>query len=304
MRIGLSGGGATVDRMVDQLKEAEADGFTSMWYAGAIGVDPLVLLPLLARETTSIELGTSIVQTYPRHPVNMAQAATAVALATGVERFTLGVGVSHRPAIEATYGLDYDANAEHLAEYLQVLGPLLREGKVRFAGDHYRAQTELRMRPEGAISIVVAALGTKALESSGTFADGTITWMANRRAIETHVAPKIAAAATGAGRPAPRVIVGLPVAVTDDIDAGRQAAAEQFAMYGMLPNYQRILRRGGVTSPADAAIVGTEDEVAAELEALLDGGATDIWAAIFPVGDDRRASRDRTKALLRNLVKG
>src|SRR5688572_11742548 len=115
MRIGLSGGGATVDRMVDQVKEAEADGFTSMWYAGAIGVDPLVLLPLLGRETSRIELGTSIVQTYPRHPVNMAQAATAVALTTGVDRFTLGVGVSHRPAIES-YGLDYDTNAEHLAE--------------------------------------------------------------------------------------------------------------------------------------------------------------------------------------------
>jgi F420-dependent oxidoreductase-like protein len=304
LRIGLSGGGATVDRMVDQVKEAEADGFTSMWYAGAIGTDPLVLLPLLGRATSSIELGTSIVQTYPRHPVLMAQQATAVGLAVGAERFTLGIGVSHRPAIEATYGLDYDTNAEHLQEYLSVLGPLLDEGRVKFSGEHYKAQTEIRMRPEGRVPVVVAALGPKALRSAGTLADGTITWMANRMAIESHVAPRLRAAATDAGRSEPRVVVGLPVAVTDDVDEGRQAAAQQFAMYGALPNYQRILAKGGISSPADAAIVGSEEAVASELQALVDAGATDIWAAPFPVGDDRRASRDRTKRLLRDLVRG
>ena len=35
---------------------------------------------------------------------------------------------------------------------------------------------------------------------------------------------------------------------------------------------------------------------------LLDAGATDIWAAIFPVGDDGGASRRRTRALLQELV--
>ncbi|HVM08097.1 MAG TPA: TIGR03564 family F420-dependent LLM class oxidoreductase [Acidimicrobiales bacterium] len=304
LRIGLSGGAANVDRMVDQVVEAEADGFTSMWYAGAIGTDPLVLLPVLGRATSTIELGTSIVQTYPRHPVLMAQQASAVAMAVGGGRFTLGIGVSHRPAIEMTYGLDYDRNAEHLREYLEVLGPMLTEGKVAFEGGEYTARAELRMRPDAPVPVVVAALASKALRSAGSLADGTITWMANRRAIESHVAPKINAAASEAGRPAPRVIVGLPVAVTDDVDAGRQAAAEQFAGYGMLPNYQRILARGGISSPADAAIVGNEAAVAAELEALAAAGATDIWAAIFPVGDDRRASRDRTKNLLRDLVAG
>ena len=301
-KIGLSGGGATVDRMVDQVAEAEADGFSSMWFAGAIGTDPLVLLPVIGRATSSIELGTSIVQTYPRHPVLMAQQASAVAMAIGGERFTLGIGVSHRPAIVNTYGLSYDSNAAHLREYLEVLGPLLEEGKVAHRGAEYTANAQLAMRPEGRVPVLVAALADKSLAAAGSLADGTITWMANRVAVESHIAPKISEAAAGAGKPAPRVVAGLPVAVVDDVDEGRQAAAKQFAGYGMLPNYQRVLAHGGLASPADAAIVGPEDEVAAEIDALFAAGATDVWAAIFPVGDDRRASRDRTKKLLRDLV--
>ena len=42
--------------------------------------------------------------------------------------------------------------------------------------------------------------------------------------------------------------------------------------------------------------------MAAQLRALVDGGATDVWAAIFPVGADRKASRARTRALLEQLV--
>jgi F420-dependent oxidoreductase-like protein len=302
MRIGLSGGAATIDRMVDQVVEAERDGFTSMWFAGAIGTDPLVILPLAGRATSTIELGTSIVQTYPRHPVLMAQQAAAVAMAIGGGRFTLGVGVSHQPVVEGVYGLDYSRRAEHLDEYLQVLGALLTDGKVAFEGSEYRATSELRARPDQRVPVVAAALAGKALRSAGTHADGTITWMANRQAIESFVAPRIRQAATEAGRPAPRIVAGLPIAVCDDVAEGRAAAAEQFAVYGMLPNYQRILRRGGVESPADAAIVGPEDEVEAELRALVDAGATDVWAAIFPVGDDRKASRERTHALLKGLA--
>ena len=73
-------------------------------------------------------------------------------------------------------------------------------------------------------------------------------------------------------------------------------------MYGQLPNYTRILDRGGVAGPADAAIVGDEASVTAQLEALFAAGATDYWAAILPVGDDRSASRQRTRSLLKELA--
>jgi hypothetical protein len=75
-----------------------------------------------------------------------------------------------------------------------------------------------------------------------------------------------------------------------------------FAAYGSLPNYAHLLERGGVSSPAEAAIVGDEASVTAQISALFDAGATDVWAAPFAVGSDRSASRSRTRALLKQLV--
>jgi F420-dependent oxidoreductase-like protein len=305
MRIGLTGGGATVDRLVDNAVEAEAEGFTSLWYPGGGGLDPLVLLPVVGRATSTIGLGTSVVQTYPRHPVLMAQQAAAVGAAIGdASRFTLGVGVSHRPVIEGTYGLDYDSNARHLREYLTVVADLLGGGRVRFDGDEYHAAADLVQRPEPPVEVVVAALAPRSLAAAGELAGGTITWMANAHAVGSLIAPTIRSAAAAAGRPEPRVVVGLPVAVTDDEAAGRDAAARQFAVYGTLPNYRRVLAAGGVSSPAEAALVGSEDAVGRAVADLFAAGATDVWAAPFPVGDDRGASRRRTRALLRDLVAG
>jgi alkanesulfonate monooxygenase SsuD/methylene tetrahydromethanopterin reductase-like flavin-dependent oxidoreductase (luciferase family) len=152
--------------------------------------------------------------------------------------------------------------------------------------------------------VLVSALGPRLLRVAGQHAAGTILWMANATAIERHVAPRLRAAATTAGRPDPRIVAGLPVAVHDDVDQAREVAGGMFSVYGMLPNYQRILEHGGVTGPAEAAIVGDEASVAAQIEALFAAGATDVWAAPFAVGDDASASRARTRALLIELAAG
>src|SRR5690606_32613122 len=107
-------------------------------------------------------------------------------------------------------------------------------------------------RPAHPVSVMVSALAPRMLRVAGEQTDGTILWMANARAIESHVAPRITAAAEAAGRSAPRIVAGLPVAVHDDADEARQAAAEQFAGYGTLPNYRRILDHGGAAGPGDA----------------------------------------------------
>ena len=99
-------------------------------------------------------------------------------------------------------------------------------------------------------------------------------------------------------------MVGLPVAVHDDEQEARGVATDRFALYGTLPNYQRILNHGGADGPADATIVGNEARVAQQIEALFDAGATDVWAATFPVGSDASASRARTRALLAELATG
>ncbi len=152
--------------------------------------------------------------------------------------------------------------------------------------------------------MLVSALAPRLLRVAGQYTDGTILWLGNAAAIDRHVAPRIRAAAAAAGRPEPRIVAGLPVAVHDDVAEARAAAAEQFAVYATLPNYVRLLREGGVGVPADAAIVGDEASVAAQITELFEAGATDVWAAPFGVGEDASASRARTRTLIAELATG
>jgi len=302
MRIGLTGGAATADRVVQQAVDAEADGFTSLWYASAVLGDPLVAIALAGRATSTIELGTAVLQTYTCHPVLQANRAASTAAAMGRAGLTLGVGPSHRLVIEDVYGLSYDYAGAHTEEYVTVLSSLLRGEGVSHHGEHFQVNVPAVAAPPQPVSVMLSALAPRLLRVAGELTDGTILWMANAQAIEQHVVPKIEAAAYAANRPAPRIVTGLPVAVHDDAAEARETAAKNFANYGTLPNYRRILDIGGLPGPADAAIVGDEAAVAAEIEALFDAGATDVWAAIFPVGDDRSGSRQRTRALLKELT--
>ena len=303
MRIGLSGGAASVDRMISQAQEAEADGFTSLWYASAIGGDPLVAMAMAGRATSTIELGTSVLQTYTCHPVLQANRAASVASAMGRAGFTLGIGPSHEPVIDAAYGLSYAHPGRHTEEYVRAVTTLLTGDALNVDGDDFRIHSGTRgMKPEWPVSVMISALAPRLLRVAGELTDGTILWMANARAVGEHVSPRIRAAASSAGRSAPRIVTGLPVAVHNDEAEARQAAAEMFAGYGVLPNYRRILDIGGAEGPADAAIVGDEAAVTTQLQGLLDAGTTDVWAAIFPVGTDRAGSRARTRALLKSLT--
>lgn len=302
MRIGLPGGGSSVDRIVQQAIDAEADGFTSLWYASAVFGDPLVAMAIAGKATSTIELGTSVLQTYTCHPVLQANRAAATAAAMQRPGFTLGIGPSHQVVIEDVFGLSYDGVGAHTEEYVAVLAPLLRGEGVAHSGTHFRVNIPAVNPLPQPVDLMLSALAPRLLRVAGESTAGTILWMGNARSVEAHVAPRINAAAAAAGRPVPRIVAGLPVAVHDDVDEAREKAAKDFANYGVLPNYRRILDIGGAAGPADAAIVGDETSVAAQIQALFDAGATDVWAAPFAVGDDRSASRHRTRALLKELV--
>ncbi len=303
MHIGLTGGGATVDKVVRQAKQAESDGFTSLWYASAVTGDPLVAMAIAGRETSAIELGTAVLQTYPCHPLLQANRAASVVDAMGRAGLTLGIGPSHEPLIRGVFGLSYEHPGRSTEEYVRILTALLRGESVDFDGDDWTAHSDGRaIAPTEPVPVLVSALGPRLLRVAGEIADGTVLWMAPARAIETHIAPKLLKAAEAVGRPRPRIVAGLPVAVHDNEAEARAAAASNSTAYAGMANYQRILEIGKAASPADAAIVGNEGAVRAQLQSLIDAGATDIWAAVFPVGDDKATSRRRTTDVLRELV--
>src|SRR6516225_5823902 len=303
MRIGLTGGASDTDKLVEQAKLAEAQGFTSLWYASAVLGDPLVAMAVAAQATERIELGTAVLQTYPCHPILQANRAAAAAAAIGRSRFTLGIGPSHASLVRDIYGLSYDHPGRNTEEYVRILSLLLKGEAVEFEGDdwtaHAPAGTVVVSEP---VPVLLAALGPRLLRVAGEWTDGVISWTAPIAAIERHISPRVRAAAAEAGRPAPRIVAGLPVVVHDDRHEAREAVARTAAFYGSHPNYVRIMELGGAESPADVAIVGDEESVRRQLQDVLDAGATELWLNVIGAGEDRQKSRQRCIDLLRDLV--
>lgn len=304
MKIGLTAVASTTDKIVEHAQAAERDGFAALWFASYLAGDPLTAMAVAGRATEHIELGTAVLQTYPCHPVLQANRAVAAANAMGRPGLTLGVGPSHQPVIEGMLGLSYDHPGRNTEEYLRILSPMLRGEPADFAGEDWTARGAFAP-VENPVPLLLAALGPRLLRVAGELADGVVLWMAPTKAVETHVVPRLRAAAEAADRPEPRVVAGLPVAVHDDLDEARAATAETARDYENLPNYQRILERGDVGSAIDAAVLGDEASVTRQLQGLLDAGATDIQAFIVPCGpdrDSRRTSIQRTRDHLASLA--
>lgn len=282
MRMGISVGGGTIDEIVTNVKAAEDAGFHSAWVANIFGVDAMTAIAVAGHATERIELGTGVVPTYSRHPYYMAQQAMSTqAAAKG--RFVLGIGLSHQVVIETILGLSFDKPAKHMREYLSVLMPVLEQGNTKFEGDLYRVDTTfagLERMGTTPPPVMLAALAPVMLKLAGSMTDGTITWMTGHQTIESHIAPNLTKAAADAGRPAPRIVAGVPVAVTDDVDAARDMIASTLQIYGTLPSYRAMLDKEGAAGPADVAILGDEETVRAGIQRYADAGVTDFHAAV------------------------
>jgi 5,10-methylenetetrahydromethanopterin reductase len=302
MRIGLSFDATQPPaQMVDQIVQAEQDGFDSCWMLHIFACDPLVLIAMAGARTSRIELGTSVTPIYGRHPFALAQEALTAQSATN-GRLALGIGLSHQIVVENMWGLSYDKPAMYMREYLRVLNPLLQGQPASYAGERFRVNAGLQVPGATKPALLLAALAPAMLRLAGEQADGTITWMTGVKAIETHIVPRITKAAQEAGRAAPRIAVGLPVAVTNDVVAARERASQIYHVYGQLPNYQRVLARGGAKGPGDIAILGDEKDVERQIRALASAGATDFAAVLFPAGDDAAASMARTRQVVHSLI--
>jgi F420-dependent oxidoreductase-like protein len=306
MRIGIgigdiSGAPVGVESLIAQAQRAERDGFASAWFANIFGFDAIMAAAVCGRATSRIELGTAVVPTFPRHPTAMAQQALSAQAACG-GRFALGIGLSHQIVIETMLGLSFAKPFSHMREYLAVLGPLIRTGSVSYQGEEFRVNGNLAVPGAEPCPILIAALAPRMLALAGREADGTITWMTGPKTLREHTIPRLSAAAAKAGRPKPRIVVGLPVAVTDDAAAAREAAARIFQIYGGLPSYRAMLDREGAEGPADVAVVGDAASVGEQIERLRDIGVTDYLATPYPHGKDGPASVERTREVIVKLI--
>lgn len=304
MRIGintnpLAGGGrpASVDEMVEQVSGFARQGFATAAYAQLSGFDVLTLIAVTGRVVPLIEFETAVVPIHPRHPVALAQQALTTQAAVG-GRLLLGIGLSHKPAVEQRWGLSFEKPVDYMREYLEILLPLLRGEAVNYSGERLNANTQVAVTDVPAPSVVLAALGKRMLRLAGEQTDGTALWMVGPKTLASHVTPTITEAARKAGRPSPRILVGAPICVTNDVSAARERAARGLANYGQLPSYRAMLDIEGAAGPADVMLVGSESEVERQLQQLEDAGATDFTAS--PIGSSEE--RQRTLEFLRTAV--
>ena len=300
MRILAPPNATTLAGKIEAVRQLEADGFAGA-FLPSMGHDAMTVLSLAAGETSEIELGTYVIPTYTRHPVAMAQQALATNAAAG-GRFTLGLGLSHEVVIKDSWGLDFSNVVRHMREYLEVLVPLMRGEEVNHEGEAFQVHSQLELPDCEAPPVIVAALGPQMLRVTGRLADGTALWLAGPKWIEEVVIPEMGSAARDAGKPDPRIIAGVPIAITADPDRVRERIARAFAMYNTLPSYQRVIQGSGADGPAGVSIVGSEEEIERELLRWKEIGVTDFYAAFEGLNaDERQHTREFIAALAPSL---
>ena len=302
--VGIAVGGPTIREIQTMILRAEELGIPAAWMTtGGARPDSITVFAATAALTQNIKLGTSIVPTYPRHPLVMAQQAQIVAqLAPG--RFRLGVGPSHRPTIEAM-GLPFNAPLAHLREYLQILKAILQNGSVDFDGQHYTAHDSIPQPLD--IEIMGSALRRGSFELCGAESDGAISWICPPQYLQDVALPALQAGARQAGRQTPPLIAHAPVCVHENPDETRAAVRQQI-MNPRLPYYQKMLVEAGypeavqgVWSDAmiDGAVIwGDEEKCAEGIRRLFDLGAAEVLASPITAGPNPAESLDRTMRFL------
>ena len=296
MELGIFGSSRNIDDLKKQVQEANNLGYSTFWTPQIFNLDALTALAVIAESVEDIRLGTSVIPTYPRHPMMLAQQALTVNQVSD-GRLDLGIGLSHKPVVEGMWGISFDAPVGHMSDYLQILMALLHDGTISYGGKHLTSRGGIDV-PADAPPVLVAALGPQMLKLVGRVADGTVTWMTGPETIRNHISPVINAAAEEAGRPVPQVIAAVPVCITSDLDMAEEYAKRDFGFYGDLPSYRAMLEREGLANSWDIALSGSFEQVADGLQKYSDSGGTQVVAAVY--GPDE--AREQTVSELAKLM--
>jgi F420-dependent oxidoreductase-like protein len=314
MRIGLMVGpergryGTKVARLQADARWAEEAGMATVWIPQIPDeFDALTAATVVGAATSRIEIGTAVVPVQPRHPIALAQHILSVqAVCAG--RLSIGLGVSHHWIIDEMLGLPYEHPTATMRDYLDVLDQALSgPGPVDVENDRFRVHNPLDITDVTPTPVLLAALGPRMLQLCGERTDGTILWLADERAIGTYIVPTLTGAAEAAGRPAPRVVAGIPACLCGDheIDAAVTRANRLLSEAEVSPNYQRLLDQGDAQSVGDILAAGSESTIRKRLQGFADAGVTDLSVRVVPIGDGRDeliSSSKRTRGLLSSLA--
>ena len=292
-----------IDNVVSTARAAHEAGVRQVWLPQNFNYDAMALAALVGLAVPGLGVGTAVVPINPRHPLIIASGAqTAQAASHG--NFSLGLGLGAPSIEQKAFGISAANTVQRLREHLLVQRSIQQNGTVDFHGEELTAvdpgvmPVSLALAGGTPFPVYVAAMGPRALRVTGELADGTIPNLAGPRTIEQFIVPTIRQAAADAGRPSPRIIAMVQVAVTDDAGTVRAEAAGRLAFYETVPSYRKVLNREGVAKAAHLAAIGDARAVTGQLRTYLDAGATDVLLVPLQAEpDDLRRVWDLATAL-------
>ena len=296
MELGIFGSSRSVSELTEQVQKAADLGYATFWTPQIFNLDALTALAVVSSKVSDIRLGTSVIPTYPRHPMMLAQQALTVNQVSG-GRLDLGIGLSHKPVVEGMWGMSFDGPVGHMRDYLTILMALLHEGAISHGGKHLTSRGGIDV-PADPPPVLVAALGPQMLKLVGKTADGTATWMTGPKTIQDHVVPVINDAAESENRPRPQVVAAIPVCIHSDKEVAVEHAKRDFGFYGDLPSYRAMLDREGLENSWDIALTGSFEQVAEGMQVYVDAGATQVVAAVYGPDESREETVSRLAELL------
>lgn len=292
-RVGLVVDSSNAEVAVKTIVAAEDAGVQQIWMSQSpVWPDVLTTFAAAATKTSTVRFGTSIVPTYPRHPLVLAQQALALN-DIAPNRLRLGIGPSHRFIIEDMYGLQQRTPLAHLREYLEILHAALWEGKVDHHGDFYNVVATLPRTPQ--VPVLISTLGEKAFQLAGRIADGAISWVCPVPYLLRTGIPALRMSAAAVGRSAPPMVAHVLVALSEDRNSILSAGHQLLDFYAKVPFYANMFSNAdfqltsGQTVPDslvdNLVISGNEDIVAARFTELLATGLDELMVSLVSIKD-------------------
>ena len=270
-----------VEELLPFAARVEQLGYGTLWIPDVVGREPFTLTGLLAGVTSSIGLGTSVVNIWGRDAQAAKMAAFTLQEATG-GRFTLGLGVSHHHLTQKVRGHVYEKPLTRMREYLEAYRSAIYKGPM----------------PVGVPEplVILAALRERMLALAATAADGAFPYLVTTERL-AWIRGVLDAAADIAAAERPVLAVSLPVVLETNPVAARSAARHYLLPYLRTPNYQAAWNeqgfeaadweRPGTDRLVDAMVAwGDPDALRARLGETFANGADHVaLIPVTPTGD-------------------
>jgi alkanesulfonate monooxygenase SsuD/methylene tetrahydromethanopterin reductase-like flavin-dependent oxidoreductase (luciferase family) len=288
------GVGKSLETALQRVELAEKLGYESAYVTHIAARDSITVLMAYAARSEKLRLGTGVTPIYSRTPAAAAQSYATLDEFSG-GRAIAGLGVSHRPVVEAWYGQEIDKPLREMREYVGIVRAILR-GEDPPQGEKFQCAFHfMAFEPRPDIPIYLAGLSPGMLRLAGEIADGVVLWLCNPDYIREVVVPTVAEGRAKAGKPAEGfdIVAAVPSAVTGEPDQARGQLRSELIPYFSLPFYRKMIELSGYDDDIAAfdaagadpakisdgfidtlAAIGSAEDAIATVRRYADSGAT------------------------------